>query len=120
MVEFCPECGSLLMGKYCKCGYNSPKILRKNTNAPIKHIWNPPSANVVYSKLTGTPIEKLKLQINKGHYPEKLKVIRKNLNARKYTCCNCVYYNEERFHCQIKNKWFEKDSICKGFEPFEI
>ena len=120
MVEFCPECGSLLRRKYCDCGYNSPKIQRKNTNAPIKRIWDLPSANLIYSKLTGTSMDKLKSLISKGNYPEELKIIKKKLNARKYTCCNCVYYNEERLHCQIKNKWFEKDSICKGFEPFEI
>jgi hypothetical protein len=82
-------------------------------------IWDPPSPKIIYSRLTATSQDKLRVMLSKGPYPEKLKEIIKKVKNRQYSCCNCVYYNEEKFHCQIKNKWFKKDSICKSFEPFE-
>lgn len=119
MVEFCPECGSLLRKRACRCGYNQPKPKETN-NGGLNYIWNPPSPNIIYCKITATPIEKLRSALNKGDYPDKLKEIKINLRNHQYTCCNCVYYNEEINHCQIYNKFYKKDSICKRFEPFEI
>lgn len=122
MVDFCPECGNMLRKNRCKCGYGQQqgsKIV-KSSNSPVKIMWNPPSPNIIYCKITATPFEKLKTGLNKGIYPEKLREIKKRLKKHDLSCLNCVYYEEKNFHCQIKNKFFSKDSICKSFEPFDI
>ena len=119
-IRFCPECGSLLRKDSCPCGYNAPNTLQKKVvKDGILKIWDPPSPNVVYSKVTGTPLNKVKKDLGKGIYPEALKKIKQNLKTHKYTCCNCVYYREDIQHCQIKNKFLAKDSICRSFEPYE-
>ena len=122
MVEFCPECGSLLRKNQCKCGYGqkSLKIVRNDEGIPIKHVWSPPTPNIIYCKITATPLEKLKIGLNKGIMPEKLKDIKKKLKKHEFSCLNCVYYEELHSHCQIKNKYFSRDSICKIFEPFKL
>ncbi|MBN1800982.1 MAG: hypothetical protein JW891_05705 [Candidatus Lokiarchaeota archaeon] len=121
MVDFCPECGGLLRKNRCKCGYGQkkPRVV-KSPQGSIVREWNPPSPNVIYCKATATPIEKLKIELNKGTTPEKLKDIRNKLKKRELTCMNCVYYEEKELHCQIKNKYYSKDSICTMFEPFGI
>ena len=120
MVDFCPECGNMLRKNACGCGYNNPSINSKNlSNTSLIHIWNPPTPNIIYCKITATSYDKLKMMLSKGTYPEKLKEIKKKLKNRLYSCINCVYYNDEIFHCQIKNKYLKKDSICRSFEPYE-
>ena len=120
LVEFCPECGNMLRKKSCKCGYNDQNSLTKNvTGTSLIEIWNPPSPKVIFCKLTATSHDKLETMLSKGKYPEKLKEITKKLKNHLFSCCNCVYYNEEIFHCQIKNKFLKKESICRSFEPFE-
>ena len=121
MVDFCPECGSMLRKNQCRCGYGQPppKIV-KSSNGLMLTIWDPPTPNIIYCKITATPIEKLRIGLNKGIYPDKLREIKKRLKKHDLTCLNCVYYEENKFHCQIKNKFVSKDSICKRFEPFEI
>ena len=117
MVEFCPECGNMLRKKSCACGYNEPET---NSNiGALLYIWAPPSPNIIYCKITATDYEKLKKMLSKGIQLEKLDEIKENLKKHLYNCCNCVYYNEEISHCQLKNKYLRKDSICKSFEPFE-
>ncbi len=120
MVDFCPKCGSMLRKGPCKCGSKKPTGFYKSPNSLVKHIWNPPSANVIYCKLFNISYDKLKNLISRGKYPEELTVIKKKLSSNKYTCCQCMYYNEVKYHCQIKNRNFEKNSICKGFEPSKI
>lgn len=117
MVEFCPECGNLLRKGGCKCGYNQPKVSNKDIS--LIKVWDPPSPNIIYSRLTATPLMKLKSMLNKGIYPEKLKEIKKKLKQHLYTCSNCVYYDESLSHCKKKNKYIQNSSICKTFEPFE-
>jgi len=121
MVDFCPECGSMLRKNKCRCGYGqkAPKIV-KSSNGAMLTIWDPPTPNIIYCKITATSIEKLRIGIKKGIYPEKLKEIKKRLKTRDLSCLNCVYYEEMKLHCQIKNKYITKDSICKRFEPFDI
>ena len=122
MVDFCPECGSLLRKNRCKCGYGqqSPKSDKNSNGIPLIQIWNPPTPNIIYCKITATPLEKLKSGLNKGIIPEKLRDIKKKLKNHQLSCQNCVYYNFDRSHCQIKNKYISMDSICKTFEPFKI
>ena len=117
MIEFCPDCGNMLRKKPCPCGYSDKKINDKN--AYLSQMWDPPSPNIIYCRITATPFEKLKSMLSKGVQLEKLKEIRKKVKNRLYSCCNCVYYHEDLFHCKLKNKYFKKDSICKRFEPFE-
>ena len=120
MIKFCPECGSLLRKDSCRCGYNAPVTTKKKVSKDgVIQIWDPPSPNIIYSKVTGTPLEKLQKGLKKGIYPEKLKKIKQNLKKRLYTCCNCVYYREDVQHCQKKNKFLKMDSICRTFEPYE-
>ena len=120
VVEFCPECGNMLRKKSCKCGYNNQNIHSKNgPNMALNEIWNPPSPKVIFCKLTATSQNKLETMLSKGNYPEKLKDITKKLKNHLFSCCNCVYYNEEVFHCQFKNKFLKKESICRSFEPYE-
>ena len=76
----------------------------------VIQIWKPPSANIIYSKITGTPIEKLQRRLNKGFYPEKLKKIREKLKKRLFSCHECVYAgkedkNEDVLNYQKKNKF---------------
>jgi hypothetical protein len=119
MIKFCPECGNLLRKDSCRCGYNAPTTTKKNVSKDgVIQIWDPPSPNIIYSKVTGTPIEKLKRGLNRGIYPEKLKEIKIKLKNHEVTCCNCVYYKGDILHCQIRNKYVKKDSICKKFEPY--
>ncbi|MHA1914574.1 MAG: hypothetical protein ACW986_11800 [Promethearchaeota archaeon] len=117
MVEFCPECGNMLRKKACRCGYT--EFETTPTKIPLRQLWNPPSPNIIYCKLTATPYEKLKSMLKKGEYPEKLKEIKKKVKNRLLSCRNCVYYDEYLFLCKFKNKYIAKDSICKTFEPFE-
>ncbi|MFW9876456.1 MAG: hypothetical protein ACFFG0_25460 [Candidatus Thorarchaeota archaeon] len=117
MVEFCPECGNLLRKKTCRCGYTESETPTNKTL--LIRLWNPPSPNIIYSRITATPYEKLKLMLSKGTYPKKLKEVKENLRNHFYSCVNCVYYNEDVSHCKLKNKYIQKDSICKTFEPFE-
>lgn len=119
LVEFCPECGNMLRKKSCKCGYNNQNSPTNVTGTSLIEIWNPPSPKVIFCKLTATSHDKLETMLSKGKYPEKLKEITKKLKNHLFSCCNCVYYNEEIFHCQIKNKFLKKESICRSFEPFE-
>ncbi|MFX1568308.1 MAG: hypothetical protein ACFFCV_08060 [Promethearchaeota archaeon] len=120
MVDFCPECGNLLRKNSCRCGYNQPETSPKNApNTYLIEIWDPPSPKIIYCRLTATSQDKLRKMLSKGNFPEKLKEITTKIKNHLYTCCNCVYYNEENLHCQIKNKFVKKDSICKRFEPFE-
>jgi len=110
----------MLRKNACGCGYNNPSINSKNlSNTSLIHIWNPPTPNIIYCKITATSYDKLKMILSKGTYPEKLKEIKKKLRNHLFSCSNCLYYNEEIFHCQIKNKYLEKDSICSNFEPYE-
>ena len=118
MVDFCPECGNMLRKNSCKCGYEEDQVKIKTKTFYIE-MWDPPSPKVIYSRLTATSHDKLRKMLSKGNYPEKLKEITKKLKNHLYSCRNCVYYNEEKFHCQVKNKFVTKDSICKRFEPFE-
>ncbi len=121
MVDFCPECGGLLMKNRCKCGYGKQKPpMEKNSYGAVIKEWNPPSPNIIYCKITATPIEKFRIDLKKGNYPEKLKQIKLRLKKRDLTCLNCVYYEKKNLHCQIKNKYYSKDSICFRFEPFGI
>jgi hypothetical protein len=117
MVEFCPECGNLLRKKGCKCGYESIEKTSK-TSLP-NQIWDPPSPNIIYCRLTATSAEKLRSMLNKRIYPERLKEIQINLKNHYYSCQVCLYYNEEISLCKKKNKYLAKDSICKSFEPYE-
>jgi hypothetical protein len=117
MVEFCPECGNLLRKGPCKCGYASDEIPTKKSY--INQMWDPPSPNIIYCRLTATPLEKLRLMLNKRIYPEKLKEIRQNLKNHLYTCEVCLYYDEKESRCKKKNKFLTKDSICMNFEPYE-
>lgn len=120
MVEFCPECGNLLRKGACKCGYNKKVIPSRNgISHPLIEIWDPPSPKVIYCKLTATSLDKLKSMLSRGAYPEKLKEVSKKVKNHLYSCLNCVYYNEEISHCQIKNKYLKKESICRSFEPYE-
>ncbi|TKJ22128.1 MAG: hypothetical protein CEE43_07885 [Promethearchaeota archaeon Loki_b32] len=121
MVEFCPECGNMLRKKTCRCGYGELDATSKDAshNHLIK-IWNPPSPNAIYCKITATPHEKLKSMLNKGMIPEKLKEVREKFKNHLYSCRNCVYYYEEISHCKFKNKYLSKDSICKSYEPYDI
>jgi hypothetical protein len=110
----------MLRKKSCKCGYNTQDTLSKNENiTSLIEIWNPPSPKIIFCKLTATSQDKLKIMLNKGIYPEKLKEITEKLKNHHFSCCDCVYYNEEIFHCQIKNKYLKKESICRSFEPYE-
>ncbi|MHA2391801.1 MAG: hypothetical protein ACXAEX_07515 [Promethearchaeota archaeon] len=117
MVEFCPECGNLLRKKPCKCGYSEEEDT-SNKISLIK-IWKPPSPNNVYCRITATSYEKLRSMLSKGIYPEKLKEIRKRIKNHLYSCINCVYYHEELSLCKFKNKYIQRDSICKSFEPYK-
>jgi len=121
MVDFCPECGNLLRKKTCGCGYGEVDATSKNAshNQLIK-IWNPPTSNAIYCKLTATRYEKLKSMLNKGIIPEILKEVREKFKNHHYSCINCVYYHEEISHCKFKNKYLSKDSICKSYEPYDI
>ena len=121
MVDFCPECGNMLRKNRCRCGYGQQgsKIV-KSSNGPMINIWNPPTPNIIYCKITATPIEKLRIGLKKGIFPDKLREIKNRLKKHELSCLNCVYYEEKKFHCQIKNKYVSKDSICKSFEPFDI
>lgn len=119
LVEFCPDCGNMLRKKSCKCGYNNQNSSTNVTGTSLIEIWNPPSPKIIFCKLTATSQDKLETMLSKGKYPEKLKDITKKLKNHLFSCCNCVYYNEEIFHCQIKNKFLKKESICRSFEPFE-
>ncbi len=120
VVEFCPECGNMLRKKSCKCGYNNQNIHSKNvSNMSLNEIWDPPPPKIIYCKLTATSHNKLETMLSKRKYPEKLKDITKKLKNHLFSCCNCVYYNEAIFHCQIKNKYLTKESICRSFEPYE-
>ena len=110
----------MLRKKSCKCGYNTQDSLSTNlNNMSLIEIWNPPSPKIIFCKLTGTSQDKLKIMLNKGIYSDKLKEITKKLKNHHFSCCDCVYYNEEIFHCQIKNKYLKKESICRSFEPYE-
>jgi len=107
----------MLRKKSCACGYNEPET---NSNIePLPHIWAPPSPNIIYCKITATKYEKLKIMLSKGIHIEKLDEIKEKIKKNLYSCCNCVYYHEKISHCQLKNKYLRKDSICKSFEPFE-
>ena len=117
MIEFCPDCGNLLRKKPCPCGYNDHESTPKKMS--LGHIWDPPSANLIYCRITATPYDKLKLMLSRGVNLEKLKEIKVKVKNKLYSCLNCVYYHEEIFHCKIRNKYLKKDSICKSFEPFE-
>ncbi|MFX1530532.1 MAG: hypothetical protein ACFFBC_05425 [Promethearchaeota archaeon] len=117
MVEFCPKCGNLLRKKPCPCGYDN--LDSTSESKSLLKIWSPPTPNIIYCKITATSLEKLKKMLSKGIRVQKLKEIRDKLKNHFYTCCNCVYYHEEIFHCQLKNKNLRKDSICKSFEPFD-
>ena len=119
MVDFCPECGNMLRKKTCGCGWGELETI-SNDGSPnhLIKIWNPPSPNAIYCKITATPYEKLKSLLNKGIKPEKLKEVRENFKNRLYSCGNCLYYHAEISHCKYKNKYLTKDSICKSFEPF--
>ncbi len=121
MVDFCPECGNMLRKRQCRCGYGQkrPKAVKSSTGSMLT-IWDPPTPNIIYSKITATPIEKLRIEISKGRYPDKLRDIKNRLKKHDLSCLNCVYYEEKKFRCQIKNKYVSKDSICKRFEPFNI
>ena len=117
MVEFCPECGNMLRKKSCGCGYNEIKI---TPNGPsLIKIWEPPTPNIIYCKITATPLDNLKLILKKGVVPKKLKEVRSKLKKHLYTCSECLYYHEEISHCKKKNKYLTKDSICRIFEPSE-
>ena len=121
MVEFCPECGNMLRKKPCGCGsVDQPSTSKDVSSNSLIEIWNPPSPNTIYCRITGTAYDKLKKILSKGAYPEELKEIRKKINRHLYSCCNCVYYVEKVFHCKFKNKFLNKTSICKSFEPWEI
>ena len=39
MVDFCPECGSILRKQQCKCGYGQkqPIVAKNPEGIPIKH-----------------------------------------------------------------------------------
>ncbi|MFX1428226.1 MAG: hypothetical protein ACFFBE_17365 [Promethearchaeota archaeon] len=117
MVEFCPECGNLLRRNRCKCGYNEQQI--PNNKLSLIQIWDPPSPNIIYCRITATPLKKLKQMISKGAYPDKLKEIKRKVRNHLYSCINCVYYHEEISLCKKKNKYVQNNSICKTFEPFE-
>jgi hypothetical protein len=119
MVEFCPECGNLLRKKSCGCGYGKPKSTSMDTTPNgLKKIWDPPSPNNIYCKITATSYDRLKAMLNKGITPDKLKDVREGLKNRTYSCSNCLYYHEDINLCKFKNKYLTKDSICKSFEPF--
>ena len=121
MVEFCPECGNMLRKKPCGCGYVDQSSNSKNVSSvSLVEIWNPPSNNTIYCQITGTSYDRLKYLLSKGVYPEELKEIKEKIKKHYYTCCKCVYYIEENFHCKLKNKFLKKSSICKSFEPWEI
>lgn len=117
MVEFCPKCGNLLRKKPCPCGYSDNESTPESKS--LNYIWSPPAPNIIYCKLTATSLEKLKLMLNKGLYPEKLREIKEKLRNRLYSCKDCVYYHGEISLCKLKNKYLRRDSICKTFEPFE-
>jgi DNA-directed RNA polymerase subunit M/transcription elongation factor TFIIS len=117
MIKFCPECGNLLRKKFCPCGYNAPAD-KKVIKDGVIQIWQPPTPNIIYCKITGTPLEKLKKGLNKGIYPDKLKEIKIKLKKHLFSCRDCVYYREDVIHCQLKNKFLKKDSICRSFEPY--
>lgn len=117
MVEFCPECGSLLRKKTCRCGYKECEITADKVS--LIQMWEPPSPNIIYCKITATPYEKLKLMLTKGVYPEKLKEIKEKVRNHLYSCGDCVYFHVEVSHCKIKNKYIKEESICKTFEPYE-
>ena len=117
MVEFCPDCGNMLRKKSCRCGYADKET--NNKNPSLIQIWDPPSPNNIYCKIAAIPYDKLKSMLSKGVPIEKLTEIRKKLRNHIYSCCNCVYYHEEEFHCKFKNKYIKKDSICRTFEPYE-
>ncbi len=117
MVEFCPKCGNLLRKKPCPCGYSDRESTPQSRS--LITIWSPPNPNIIYCKLTATSLEKLKLMLSKGIHLEKLKEIREKLKNHLFSCCDCVYYHEEIFHCRLKNKYLAKDSICRSFEPYE-
>ena len=115
MVEFCPECGNLLRKKRCKCGYDEVP----SKTASLNKIWDPPSPNIIYCRLTAMSLEKLRSMLNKRIYPEKLKEIQINFKNHYYSCSICLYYSEEISLCKKRNKYLTKDSICKSFEPYE-
>ncbi|MFW9785926.1 MAG: hypothetical protein ACFFFB_26815 [Candidatus Heimdallarchaeota archaeon] len=117
MVEFCPECGNLLRKGTCGCGYS--KHATSSNGISLVKIWKPPSPNIVYCRMTATSYDKLKSLLLKGIYPEKLKEIRKNIKNHLYSCIDCVYYHEELSLCKFKNKYIQRDSICKSFEPYK-
>ena len=96
MVEFCPECGNMLRKKTCGCGWGELETI-SNDGSPnhLIKIWNPPSPNAIYCKITATPYEKLKSLLNKGIKPDKLKEVRENLKNRLYSCSTCLYYHPE-------------------------
>lgn len=123
MVDFCPDCDNLLRRNVCKCGYNKPNIKsvksRNFSNTSLIHIWNPPTPNIIYCKISATSLDTLRKMVSKGKYPVKLKEIKKKLKNHLFSYTNCLYYNEELFHCQIKNKYIDKESICSSYEPFE-
>ncbi|MHA2037866.1 MAG: hypothetical protein ACW972_01495 [Promethearchaeota archaeon] len=119
MVEFCPECGNLLRKKTCRCGYGEPQGFSKDSSYDnIKKIWDPPSPNNIYCKITATPYDKLRSMLIKGIIPDKLKEVRDNLKSRFYSCSNCLYYHGDIYLCKFKNKYLTKDSICRSFEPY--
>ena len=121
MVDFCPECGNMLRKGSCKCGYDDDALhSKKSSNVLVRQVWDPPSPNIVYCRITGTSLDKLKKGLSKGNYPEKLKEIKIKLKKHEYSCRNCVYYVEKEMHCKIKNKYFKNESICTRFEPFDI
>lgn len=70
MVDFCPECGSVLRNRPCKCGYKDhiSKNFSKNTAENISVFWDPPNPRTLYCRITGVPYRKLKYNINQGLY----------------------------------------------------
>jgi len=117
MVEFCPECGNLLRKKPCPCGYDSNKS-SSNTSS-LNQMWDPPSPNLIYCRITATSFDKLKSMLKKNIVPDILKDIRRKINNHLYSCTDCLYYDENKSLCQKKKKYLSKESICRIFEPYQ-
>jgi len=115
-LKFCPECGSLLRGKPCRCGYK-PNLDVSNSNSPVRRIWNPPNPLTLYLKIYNVPYRELKYKLNSGVYIAVLEEINYKIDNMLINCTDCCNYLEDEFYCTLEEFYVSADSICNQFDP---